>query len=106
MHIISYDQRTSSKRGGRARFYPAQTKSPLPDMYIWLILNLGISTVVAKDYVAVSVCPSGPLSWQIQEENKKCRDPTPDYICAAVANSSGYGEICSNLDRDIPSGMY
>ena len=63
-------------------------------------------TRAAKDFVSVSVCPPGPSEWQVQEQAKKCQDPTPDYLCAAVEYEPGhYGEICTKLGLS-PPGTY
>ncbi|XP_078336873.1 uncharacterized protein LOC111133169 [Crassostrea virginica] len=76
-------------------------------MYMWYIPVLSVVlcpwTRAAKDFVSVSVCPPGPSEWQVQEQAKKCQDPTPDYLCAAVEYEPGhYGEICTKLGLSPP----
>lgn len=52
----------------------------------------------AKDYIPVSVCPPGAREWRIEAERKKCQQPTPDYLCAAIENWLGhFGSICTQL---------
>ncbi|XP_061197593.1 uncharacterized protein LOC133205741 [Saccostrea echinata] len=61
-------------------------------------------TQAAQDYVYVSACPRGSSEWQAEATRKKCQEPTPDYLCAAIENSPGqYGEICTKYGLS-PSG--
>lgn len=63
-------------------------------------------TGAAQDYIPVSVCPSGAREWQIKADRKKCQQPTPDYLCAAIENWPGhFGEICTKFGLS-PSGIY
>lgn len=61
-------------------------------------------TRAAQDYIPVSVCPPGAREWQIEAGRKKCQQPTPDYLCAAIENWPGhFGSICTQLGLS-PSG--
>ncbi|XP_065934528.1 uncharacterized protein [Magallana gigas] len=58
----------------------------------------------AQDYIPVSVCPPGAREWQIEAGRKKCQQPSPDYLCAAIENWPGhFGEICTKFGLS-PSG--
>lgn len=60
----------------------------------------------AQDYLPMSVCPPGAREWQIEADRKKCQQPTPDYLCAAIENWPGhFGEICTKFGLS-PSGIY
>lgn len=60
----------------------------------------------AQDYIPVSLCPPGAREWQIEADRKKCQQPTPDYLCAAIENWPGhFGEICTKFGLS-PSGIY
>lgn len=62
-------------------------------------------TRAAQDYIPVSVCPPGAREWQIEAGRKKCQQPTPDYLCAAIENWPGhFGSICTQFGLS-PSGI-
>ena len=44
----------------------------------------------------VKFCPANAQEWGNRAQNKSCREPTPDYMCAAIENHPGkFGEICT-----------
>lgn len=44
----------------------------------------------------VSSCPSSEEAWRHRSEKKQCKEPIPDFMCAAIENQSGrFGEICT-----------
>ncbi|XP_048778500.2 uncharacterized protein LOC125682122 isoform X2 [Ostrea edulis] len=65
---------------------------------------LVFASQAAQDYKYVSTCPSTSSEWQQEATRKNCREPTPDYLCAAEQNSPGrYGEICTKYGL-FPAG--
>lgn len=44
----------------------------------------------------VSSCPSDGVEWRERAQKKQCREPIPDFMCAAIENQPGrFGEICT-----------
>ncbi|XP_052714945.1 uncharacterized protein LOC128188130 [Crassostrea angulata] len=44
----------------------------------------------------VSSCPSNEEEWMDRAQKKRCQEPIPDYMCAAIENQPGrLGEICT-----------
>lgn len=44
----------------------------------------------------VSSCPSNEEEWMDRAQKKRCQEPIPDYMCAAIENQPGrFGEICT-----------
>lgn len=44
----------------------------------------------------VSSCPSSEEEWRHRSEKKQCKEPIPDFMCAAIENQQGrFGEICT-----------
>ncbi|XP_056016113.1 uncharacterized protein LOC125682114 isoform X2 [Ostrea edulis] len=61
-----------------------------------LCIVLLCSAEAAQQYKVVSACPRDETSWRFESNRKKCQEPTPDYLCAAMENWVGhFGEICT-----------
>lgn len=44
----------------------------------------------------VSSCPSNDEEWRDRGQRKECKEPIPDFMCAAIENQPGrFGEICT-----------
>nr|XP_034299294.1 uncharacterized protein LOC105329942 isoform X2 [Crassostrea gigas] len=44
----------------------------------------------------VSSCPSSKEEWRHRSEKKQCKEPIPDFMCAAIENQQRrFGEICT-----------
>lgn len=44
----------------------------------------------------VSSCPSDGVEWRERAQKKQCKEPIPDFMCAAIENQPGrFGEICT-----------
>lgn len=44
----------------------------------------------------VSSCPSDEVEWRERAQRKQCKEPIPDFMCAAIENQPGrFGEICT-----------
>lgn len=44
----------------------------------------------------VSSCPSDGVEWGERAQRKQCKEPIPDFMCAAIENQPGrFGEICT-----------
>lgn len=44
----------------------------------------------------VSSCPSNEEEWRDRAQKKECKEPIPDFMCAAIENQPGrFGEICT-----------
>ncbi|XP_052712646.1 uncharacterized protein LOC128186792 [Crassostrea angulata] len=44
----------------------------------------------------VKSCPINAEEWKNRAQKKKCQEPIPDFICAAIENRPGmFGEICT-----------
>lgn len=68
----------------------------------FLIVRLILSLIVCP-YVwgnlfkEVSSCPLSEEEWKHRSEKKQCKEPIPDFMCAAIENQRGrFGEICTN----------
>ncbi|XP_052713799.1 uncharacterized protein LOC128187391 [Crassostrea angulata] len=62
-----------------------------------LILSLIVCPYVCGNlFKEVSSCPSSEEEWRHRSEKKQCKEPIPDFMCAAVENQPGrFGEICT-----------
>lgn len=62
-----------------------------------LILSLIVCPYVCGNlFKEVSSCPSSEEEWRHRSEKKQCKEPIPDFMCAAVENQQGrFGEICT-----------
>lgn len=64
---------------------------------IQLIMSLILSPYVCGNlFEEVSSCPSDEVKWRERAQKKECKEPIPDFMCAAIENQPGrFGEICT-----------
>lgn len=67
------------------------------DSSVRLIISFILCRYVCGNlFIEVSSCPSSSDEWIHRSEKKQCKEPIPDFMCAAIENQPGrFGEICT-----------
>lgn len=73
-----------------------------------LIFSLVVCPYVCGNlFKEVSICPSSEEEWRHRSEKKQCKEPIPDFMCAAIENEPGrFGEICTVVGLTSKGNKY
>lgn len=64
--------------------------------FLLFVMSLECCYVGGNLFEEVKSCPINAEEWKNRAQKKKCQDPIPDFICAAIGNRPGmFGEICT-----------